>query len=526
MHGNFHNWLIRMTIILAIFGAAAMAHAQNAIDPSAPYYNNQLAPYNNQPGPYINDQGVSADNNTVVSAGTNNGPVINPAGAATISQASNTEYYDTISNAPSDNTDIAKRLAAVESELKKINDKAKADKAAAAKAPTVKLSGRAQWDTDTFGQNGTSITTAGDAPNGSEFRRLYLGASGAMFDVFDYKVEVDLVPTHVSWKDVYVQIHDLPVMQNVRAGHFYTPFGLETETSDLNTVFVERSLLDALGHIGSRHSGVMTFGNALDERSWWGVGVFTTQKNEEPPTFPVSGFDDEGGTAVYGRITFLPWYDEATEGRGLWHVGISGESGSIPSIKTAGTTRYSLSARPEAHLAPNVVFTGDLADADYVSALNVETALVYGPLSIQGEYEWIFVQRTGHADPTFNGGYIFVSYFLTGENRVYNKKSATFGRIVPFGNFFRVRTEDGTIEMGKGAWELGYRCSYLDLNDAGVYGGIVVDHTVGLNWYLNPYTKLMFDLVVSDAHDMVKGGTLYTNTSAMNAFLTRVQFDF
>jgi phosphate-selective porin OprO/OprP len=80
--------------------------------------------------------------------------------------------------------------------------------------------------------------------------------------------------------------------------------------------------------------------------------------------------------------------------------------------------------------------------------------------------------------------------------------------------------------MGKGAWELGYRCSYLDLNDAGVYGGIVVDHTVGLNWYLNPYTKVMFDLIHSDARDMVKSGTLYTNTSVLNAFVTRVQFDF
>ena len=109
------------------------------------------------------------------------------------------------------------------------------------------------------------------------------------------------------------------------------------------------------------------------------------------------------------------------------------------------------------------------------------------------------VQRTAHADPTFNGGYIFVSYFLTGENRVYNRKSATFGRIVPFGNFFRVRTEDGCIQTGKGAWEVGYRCSYLNLNDAGVFGGHVVDHTVGLNWYLNPYTKVMFDLIHSDA---------------------------
>ncbi len=493
MHGCNYSRIARVLALAVICGLTTAAKAQYDT-PAAPTTGNYAVPANS-------------------------------AGAMPFAQESITEAYP-VSMAPADDGDLAKRVAELEKALKKIDDKAKADKAAAALVPSVKLSGRVQWDTDTFNQNATSITTAGDALNGSEFRRLYLAASGAMFDIFDYKAEVDLVPSHVSWKDVYLQVHDLPIMQNARVGHFYTPFGLETETSDLNMVFLERSLLDSLGGIGSRHAGIMTFGNAFDERSWWGIGAFATQKNEAPPTFPVTGFDDDASTAIYGRVTFLPWYDEATNGRGLWHIGISGESGAIPSIRTPGTTRYSLSAKPEANLAPSVVFTGDIPDANYVNALNAETAFVYGPFSVQAEYEWINVNRTAHANPTFNGGYIFVSYFLTGENRVYIRKSATFGRIIPYGNFFRVRTEDCFIETGKGAWEVGYRCSYLNLTDAGVFGGRVVDHTVGLNWYLNPYTKIMLDLIHSDASDMVKSGTLYTNTSALNAFLTRVQFDF
>ena len=326
MHRSFYEWLTRILALIVVCCTFTEAQAQ---------YNNTAVPAD---GRYLD----AADS------------------AATVpfTQASASENY-LVSNAPADDGDLAKRVADLEKALKKMDDKAKADKKAAALVPSVKVSGRVQWDTDTFNQNATSRTTAGDALNGSEFRRLYLAASGAMFDVFDYKAEVDLVPSHVSWKDVYLQMHDLPLMQNVRVGHFYTPFGLETETSDLNTVFVERSLIDRLGGIGSRHAGIMTFGNAFDERSWWGIGAFATQKNEEPPTFPVTGFDDDAGTAIYGRVTFLPWYDEATNGRGLWQVGISGESGAIPSIRTAGTTRYSLSARPEAHLAPTVVFTGE-----------------------------------------------------------------------------------------------------------------------------------------------------------------------
>lgn len=492
MYRRLYDWLNRILALALLCSMPTMANAQ----------------YNNAATPTDERNAFAPDSNTIP-----------------FTQATTTDAY-AVSNAPANDVDLAKRVADLEKALKKNEDKAKADKAAAALVPSVKLSGRFQWDTDTFQQNATSIATAGDALNGSEFRRFYLAASGSMFDVFDYKAEVDLVPSHVSWKDVYVQIHDLPLMQNARVGHFYTPFGLETETSDLNTVFIERSFIDALGGIGSRHVGGMAFGNAFDERSCWGIGAFATQKNEAPPTFPVTGFDDDASTAIYGRMTYLPWYDEATNGRGLWHVGISGESGAIPSIRTAGTTRYSLSAKPEANLAPLVVNTGNIADANHVNAVNAETAFVYGPFSVQAEYEWINVHRTANPDPTFNGGYIFVSYFLTGENRVYLKKTGTFGRIVPYGNFFRVRTEDGFIQTGKGAWEVAYRCSYLNLNDAGVFGGHVVDHTVGLNWYLSPYTKLMFDVVHSDASGIVKAGTPFTAISALDAFLTRVQVDF
>jgi phosphate-selective porin OprO/OprP len=428
--------------------------------------------------------------------------------------------------APDDpNNQLAADVADLKKQIKDMKDKEAAAKAQAALVPSVKVSGRVQWDTDTFSQNANSIASVGDALNGSEFRRLYLAASGTMFQIFDYKAEVDLVPSHVSWKDVYIEAHNLPVAQNVLVGHNYAPFGLETETSDLNTVFMERSPLDSLGGIGSRHVGVRVSGWLMDDRCWSGFGPYATQKNENPPTFPVPNFDDNGGTAIYGRTVFLPWYDESTNGRGLWQIGMSGEYGAIPSLLAsapAGTTRYSLSSKPEANLAPVVVNTGNIADANSESALNFETLLIYGPLQIQAEYEWIRVNRTAHVSPLFDGGYFLVSYFLTGENRGYDRSRAVPGRLTPYENFFRVRTEDGNIETGKGAWEIAYRCSYLNLVNSGIQGGRLVDNTIGLNWYPTPYTKLMFDLVNSE---VTSKGALQ-GVASLNAFLTRVQFDF
>ena len=43
-----------------------------------------------------------------------------------------------------------------------------------------------------------------------------------------------------------------------------------------------------------------------------------------------------------------------------------------------------------------------------------------------------------------------------------------------------------------GAWQVGARFSYLDINDKGIRGGQVCDWTLGLNWFLNP-NMLQFD---------------------------------
>jgi phosphate-selective porin OprO/OprP len=94
----------------------------------------------------------------------------------------------------------------------------------------------------------------------------------------------------------------------------------------------------------------------------------------------------------------------------------------------------------------------------------------------------------------FQGAYGFVSYFLTGENRTYNKQSGTIDRVYPDENFFRVRTSDG-IETGRGAWEVSTRISYLDLNSRNIQGGRLTDYTLALTWHLNPYTRIRWEYI-------------------------------
>ena len=67
------------------------------------------------------------------------------------------------------------------------------------------------------------------------------------------------------------------------------------------------------------------------------------------------------------------------------------------------------------------------------------------------------------SDPSFNGFYVYGSYFLTNDRRSYKSGSGTPGGVKPSNPFY--------VENGTGAWEIAARYSQLDLDDDLVEGG-------------------------------------------------------
>jgi len=427
--------------------------------------------------------------------------------------------------------DLAGRVAELEAALQKMKDKEASAKKKAAGKPSIKLGGRIQLDYALFGQGTSSMNHYGDWEDGVEFRRVRLYASGEAFHVIDYKLQMDFADTDeadqdggadpdqliqsTAFKDVYITVKELPLVGHIRVGHFKEPFGLEQLTSAKHLSFLERSTSDEGAFVPGRRIGVMAFNHTENERLTWAIGAFRTELENggEPPR----RFDDDGGTSVTMRCTFLPWYDEATEGRGLFHLG-SGYS-----YRDVDDGTYRFRARPESHIAPYVVDTGNITNVPDVNLFNAEAALVYGPFSVQSEYFHSDVTRDGAADPAFDGTYVYVSYFLTGEHRPYDRAKGVFTRTRPFENFFLVRTCDGDLACGKGAWEVLYRYSYMDLNDAGVTGGLISNHTVGLNWWLNPYTRMMWNYVNSRSTD---GDPAVTPMTTQHICEMRVAIEF
>lgn len=420
-----------------------------------------------------------------------------------------------------ENGSLAERVADLEATLKTMKKKEADAKKKAAGKPTINLGGRIQWDCAGFDQDAISLTQ-GRQLDGCEFRRTWLNAHGEMFNVFDYKLQLSFADTdrvdHLGYtksiqacdfKDVYMTIRELPYVGHIRIGHFKEPFSLEELVSSNDIDFMERSTSNS-AFTPARNSGIMMYNTLMNERMTWAVGGFVAKNSSKPPTF----HSQHGGLAATARITGLLWYDEAAPDRGIWHVGAA------YSYRDMDDYEAQFRARPEAHLASYVVDTGHIAHVGDVQLVNFEMAYVWGPVFAQAEWFGAHVDRksTGMS-PYFNGCYATLGWFLTGENRKYKKGSGVFSAVTPNENFFRVRAQDGNVYTGIGAWELLYRYSHLDLTNQGINGGLVSDHTIGLNWYLNRHMRLMFNYVNSTVTDADGEGN-------MNIFETRAQVNF
>ena len=354
----------------------------------------------------------------------------------------------------------------------------------------LKLGGRLQTDWLWSSEDNQIKQDVGEQEDGVEFRRARIVFSGLVYDNVEYKMEFDFEGGDADFKDVYLALTDFP-LGTLQMGHFKEPFSLDELTSSKYITFMERGLPNVFAP--SRNTGFMLHNAAADERMTTAIGVFrdTDDYGED------SG--DDGGYNVTGRITALPIYED--KGASLLHIG-AGYSYRNPD----DSIRFR--QRPEAHLADYFVDTGSFA-GDQADLLGLEAAWVNGPLSLQGEYMMADADRLGGgSDVKFDGYYVQASYFLTGENRSYKTSEGAFSRTKPKKNY--------SAAGGPGAWEAKARYSELDLSDSDVTGGELNNVTAGVNWYLNPNTKIMWDYVHADKDKVGKADML----------MMRLQFEF
>ncbi len=354
----------------------------------------------------------------------------------------------------------------------------------------VQIGGRIHNDW-AFMEGDEAITArVGELEDGTEFRRVRLAASGLMYERLEFRIQLDFATGQAVFKDVYMGITQLPAIGNIRVGQFKEPFGLEEQGGDDYITFMERSLANTF--VPSRRTGIMVHNRELKQRVSWALGVFKDSND-----FGTAVGDEN--YAFTGRFTGLPWYEN--DGERLLHLGFA-----CSRRNTSSTFRFQ--ERPETHLAPRFVDTG-VFPAEALNLIGGETGLVYGPASLQGEYIVATTDTRLGTGSTFKGFYLQSSFFLTGEHRSYRPAEAAFGRVRPRRSFL-------SKAGGIGAWEVAARFSKIDLNDGPITGGELRDWTAGVNWYLNPNARVMWNYVRAD---LDKVGTA-------NIFQMRFQVDF
>ena len=300
---------------------------------------------------------------------------------------------------------VADRLSTVEKSLGKLFDANDKKKKEDAKKPSFVFSGQVQADEVWFGQDAASRADVGDLQDGVQFRRLRIGARGTSFEVLEYSLGVDFaLANQPSYLDNYLEWKELPLLQNIRAGHYFEPFSLERVTQNRNNTFMERSLVDTFAP--ARNMGVMTYGNTENELATWAIGTFRTNSDN-------TGNDSfDSGQALTMRGTWLPWWDEPSDGRFYMHLGAAYSyrkafqnqvrfrntpeirkqqpSGTFGPVGPPSPSNY-INGVP-GPFAPIFVDTGNIR-ADHFQLFDPEFALILGPLSLQSEYAFAFVDQ-------------------------------------------------------------------------------------------------------------------------------------
>lgn len=395
---------------------------------------------------------------------------------------------------------------------KKRQDAVKAEKAADAKKPTVNWTAQVQSDLLLFNQDAASKAVFGDIPNGSAIRRARFGMFG-QHEWTEYRIEMDFaLAGRPTFLDVYAGLVNPQTRGVFRVGHFFEPFSLERMTPNRFMTFLERSLLDQ-AFAPVRNLGVIWKRPLAEDHVTFALGMFRTESD-------VYG-DDTGDLfehSVTGRLTWLPFYRESTGDRYL----LLGTSGSF---RGANNRLVRFRAQPEVRIGatiPNVPYMADTGNipATHFFLLGTEAVWVHGPFSVQAEYAAAPVASVNFGTLWFQGWYVYVSWFLTGEHRGLRRDQGIMERVNPRRPLFRTDTDTGFREYGPGAWELAVRLSHLDLNSGATNGGRITEFTVGMNWYLTQYLRMTANYIHTFAN---RNQLIRTHT---DTFGLRFGYDF
>lgn len=357
---------------------------------------------------------------------------------------------------------------------------------------SLRFQARADMDWAFFDAEEGLEAVTGDWSNGARLRRGRIGVLGDLNEWASYRLSSDVVKGRVL--DAFVDLEDILAGGTLRIGHFREPIGLSNQTPIHNHSFLERPLANAL--FPGRNLGVSWRRGFQEDRGAFHVGIFRATDNEGLSE------DGTGGNelALTSRLVWLA--RDAHNGQDRIHVG-----GSF-SWRNPDDGVVSYDGGAIVSLGPDLISTGAIA-AEEVFLLGFESAWIHGANSFLFEYTYAGFEQESGTNPGMKGWVFEARRMLSGEVRGYRKVRGALWEVRPEAPF-------DPRGDGKGAFEVGFRASRLDLEDEGVPGGDGLNVAVAWNWYLTRNLRFQTNFVRAERED----------AGDVHAMLFRFQFRF
>ena len=304
--------------------------------------------------------------------------------------------------------------------------------------------------------------------SGSELRRARIGVGGTFYKDWGFQLTPDFGQGSASITDAYVNYKGIKNTK-ITVGQHHAPFAMEISDSSKYMTFIERSigseLIQGSSGPGNRRMGISSFHNGDD----WTVqyGAFGTSLNGNDG-------DNDDRVTYTGRATFAPINNKELNQK--LHLGF----GYAYQDFDNDNSRVRFRTRNGTHVGARWLDSSVYGDSSQY--LTADTAAVFGPFSVQAEYDMAMVDTSSGSDVDVDSYFVQADYFLTGESRNYNAKKGHFGSITP---------KAPVSKGGIGAWQVGARFATADMNDGSHTGGELDTLTLGLNWYPEKNVRFM-----------------------------------
>jgi phosphate-selective porin len=360
----------------------------------------------------------------------------------------------------------------------------------------------------------------GAPPNTFSVRRARFGFVGTYGSTVDYAFLFDAAAANgIAIRDMYVNAKPVPQFQ-IQAGQFKEPFSQEVGTGDTNVEFLERSLITVLYPSAAgtfRAPGTVIHGDLHGGAIQYWAGIFNGKG--------IIANNTTNELETVGRLRFSPWKNS----KGSVLKGFS-FGGSIAHGRSRG-------------LSNELSFSGTTNDSAFVwfpqfringaiERYNGEFLWLTGTWGLRTEYTQILEKRDGVGSEAAGGigfqtlpgvvgkgGYITLTRLLTGErepeNAIPKVAHPVIGPPTP-------GVEGGT--PGMGAWQVKFRYSWIEGKAGGqsfaspftpasvpAFSAHTDQFSMGVNWYLNYWMLVKFDLNMDRLHDPSVGGVLPQN---------------